>query len=234
MALSDNLVRYFKCDDDAGNTTVTDATGTEDAVASTNTSTLHDASGILGSAFSLNGSSQDFRKTSTSLNFSGTNNFTFNIWVYKTSNGSANAMAYSPDGNSNFFQIQPYSGADNHTYFYRGGTGIDSTVISLNAWHMLTMTYDGSNIRSYIDGSESSGSPVANSTSHTNGTDNLYVGSKNHSTGWFPGKVDAVGIWTRALSGSEITSLYNSGAGLDYPFPATSAPSSPTTMMMGV
>jgi hypothetical protein len=30
--------------------------------------------------------------------------------------------------------------------------------------------------------------------------------------------LDEVGFWTRALSAAEVTSLYNSGNGLQYPF----------------
>ena len=32
------------------------------------------------------------------------------------------------------------------------------------------------------------------------------------------GSIDEAGIWSRALSGTEITELYNAGAGITYPF----------------
>lgn len=39
---------------------------------------------------------------------------------------------------------------------------------------------------------------------------------------YFDGIIDEVGIWSRVLSGTEITTLYNSGSGLQYPFTTTS------------
>ena len=46
----------------------------------------------------------------------------------------------------------------------------------------------------------------------------------NYSTGTIPlvGKLDEVGIWIRELTAGEVTQLYNSGAGLSYPFTAGS------------
>jgi hypothetical protein len=44
----------------------------------------------------------------------------------------------------------------------------------------------------------------------------------NISGGSFNGSIDEVGIWSRALTSSEVTSLYNSGSGRQYPFTGSS------------
>ena len=41
---------------------------------------------------------------------------------------------------------------------------------------------------------------------------------------YFAGTIDEVGIWSRALTSTEVTSLYNGGAGFQYPFVTASGP----------
>jgi len=36
--------------------------------------------------------------------------------------------------------------------------------------------------------------------------------------GFFDGMIDEVGVWSRLLTSDEVTTLYNAGAGLSYPF----------------
>lgn len=87
-------------------------------------------------------------------------------------------------------------------------------------WHYIVGTWDGSTANLYIDGSNVatgsySGSITASST--------LWLGSTsegNITNQRYLGQLDEIGIWSRALSPSEVTALYNGGAGLTYPFTA--------------
>lgn len=50
----------------------------------------------------------------------------------------------------------------------------------------------------------------------------LYIGEDQEGTGEaFDGELDEIGIWNRSLSPAEITTLYNNGTGLEYPFVET-------------
>jgi hypothetical protein len=49
-------------------------------------------------------------------------------------------------------------------------------------------------------------------------TSNPSVGGQPGGAAPMGGVIDEVGIWKRALSASEITTLYNSGSGTTYPF----------------
>lgn len=50
------------------------------------------------------------------------------------------------------------------------------------------------------------------------------VGARDHDSGGpFNGMIDEMGLWSRALTRDEITALYNSGAGLRVPEPASAA-----------
>ena len=45
----------------------------------------------------------------------------------------------------------------------------------------------------------------------------LLFGKYGDNTLYFNGKIDAVTIWTKILSQDEVTQLYNSGTGKQYP-----------------
>jgi hypothetical protein len=44
------------------------------------------------------------------------------------------------------------------------------------------------------------------------------MGYDNSNTQWSNGSLDEIGIWNRALTTGEISTLYNSGSGKGYPF----------------
>ncbi|NTW31811.1 MAG: LamG domain-containing protein [Bacteroidetes bacterium] len=100
-------------------------------------------------------------------------------------------------------------------------------------WHFVVFVNngDGSQYSLYIDGSIVT--PDYHSTTYVNpvynATNYVRMGC-NNGTGidnqFYTGDVDEVGIWSRALSSSEVLDLYNSGNGLplsQFPPPAPSA-----------
>lgn len=216
MALTDNLLRYFKMEDNAANTTVVDSTGTANGTNAANTSGKT-VGGRVNNALDFNGSS-DSVNLGSGISINGNDAFTFNVWVYPTASANGNAIVISPDGANNL-QIQCYIAAG-AIYYQRGANYVEKLVtLSLNTWTMLTITYDGTNIRGYRNATEESTSPVASAGSISAGTNNARIGrAANVAGAYFQGRIDEVGIWSRALSGAEITQLYNSGNGLTYPF----------------
>jgi len=71
------------------------------------------------------------------------------------------------------------------------------------------------------------GTPATSSSSRTlsaTGKDGFRIGAGEGTAGsrlpssFFDGMVDECAVWTRALTGTEITELYNSGNGSQYPF----------------
>src|SRR5262249_31508245 len=49
-------------------------------------------------------------------------------------------------------------------------------------------------------------------------------------THYFNGAIDEIGVWNRALTSTEITNLYNSGAGLAYPLTASTTVVTPSSI----
>jgi hypothetical protein len=103
---------------------------------------------------------------------------------------------------------------------------IGSASAATASWNHIVITHDGSSgisgTKIYVNGTLDSGASNSGSgfTGFTNTAQLLYIGARLVSssvTNWFDGKIDEIGIWKgKELSGSEITDLYNGGAGLPY------------------
>ena len=95
------------------------------------------------------------------------------------------------------------------------GTGGESVVsndaLLLNQWCHIVMSYDGSQIKLYINGVLVSSQNYSGSM-NVNGNSGISIGESNQANGYWNhtnGKIDDVGIWNRALTLSEIQQLYS-------------------------
>jgi hypothetical protein len=81
-----------------------------------------------------------------------------------------------------------------------------SGTVTKNVWKHYAMTYDGSTVKSYIDGSlVDSGSLTLSNTVGTISSIQLGLSS---GTRYLNGKIDQVRIFNKAISSSEVTTLY--------------------------
>jgi hypothetical protein len=79
-------------------------------------------------------------------------------------------------------------------------------------WHHLAATYDGTTIAWYADGR------LVNSQAYTiNTLDNVMMGKRGDRDSYFPGRVDEVHIYNRALSAAQIASLAGYTSALSVP-----------------
>jgi len=216
MALSDNLIRWFNCEDNVATTVVVDSTTTSNATSARNTNLITFNPGRIGLGLDFVPASSDVITDNSDPDFSGTNNFSISLWIYSDSNADCAYFWYSPDNGTTVIMMQQFT--DNKVYLQRGGAYVTAT-IATGAWTHWVMTYDGSNIRAYKNGSETGDSPKATTTSLSSSTKILQFGRRNTTgTLFFNGQIDLIGVWTRAITTTEITTLYNSGNGKAYPF----------------
>ena len=83
--------------------------------------------------------------------------------------------------------------------------------VSLLTWYHVAGVWDGSEMRVYINGALI-GTPLAYTGQNFWSTDPLIIGTENEAgnlNNSFPGIIDQVKIWKRALSPSEIANEYN-------------------------
>lgn len=171
-----------------------------------------------------------YAQPGAALNFDGVNDYitvpnnaslnissaiTLEGWVYATKNtGVQNVMIKSDCSTSNTSYGFPRTddGWQNFVaYFYIGGTWqrVYAPYPGLNQWHHLAATYDGTYIRTYLDGNLAATSPpypggiFVNSNPLTLGTQ---IGCGNE---YFGGSADNLRIWDRALCQDEIQYYMN-------------------------
>ena len=202
---------------------VSDATGNFTPV---NHGTSDTATAVIGDARQFDSGSSTWINMSAGMNdgLDFTNGFTFNVWV-KTSTTSRNEIIADEDGSTGHLNFLLRDGdGDNFRVFYYTGSDAacqkDSPGIFDDVWHMISATWDKSSgdMKLYVDGSV-----VQTCTGVSSITDSgspYGVGRRMYDSSpmYFNGLMDAFSAWGRALSDSEISELYNSGAGLEYPY----------------
>lgn len=224
--LFDNLVSYWKLDETSG--TRADSHGTNHLE---DVNTVMSAAGKIGTAALFDAANHEYLYVPVSgdLQLGADTAFTVAFWVYATS--APGASGYS----TLFTQVRAappvpvyliYRYSDGHVWCDFAGNStfvsVDGGSLSLNTWHLVIFWHN----------------PVANTLNFQ--TDNGTVVSSAFSDGTFSsagqiqlgsttdladaeldGLLDEVGFWTRVLTSAERSALYNSGAGLTYPFGLT-------------
>ena len=96
-----------------------------------------------------------------------------------------------------------------------------ATTINTATWYFVVAVYvPSTRMTVYVNGSQDGETTSSVPSSIYNTSVPLMIGQgaydrTNSQYGW-DGRIDSVGIWTRALTTDEITALYNSGSGLSY------------------
>ncbi len=179
--------------------------------------------GKIGNAFNLNGTNSYVSLPNSANQFNFTGDFSVSCW-FKTNTVSGNQMIFSNlaynGGNRRGYYIVLAGNTigcwlTNHPQYQEFYT---SGVISTGTWYHLSVTRESGVVKIYLNGTLLAtdtnaitlGNYVTVLTSigaYTNG-----VSTTSH----FNGQIDALNIWQKSLTQSEITELYNSGNGAQY------------------
>lgn len=214
------------------NTSWTDSSGHSNTLTASATSPTVVASfnANVGNASSYVGtSSETLTATSNTGLQVGAGSYSISLW---TNVAAANPCA----GNSNCILSKADGGFNNREWAlgtnFSGGnmfafgvyintisgspqTCTTSTSIDGN-WHHIVITWDGSSaLKIYVD----NGTPTSCTFTgpSQNSTSNVIVGKDGDSSTFMTGKVDQVVIWKgRVLNSSDVSNLFNSGAGLTW------------------
>ena len=227
MALTDNLVAYYKLDESSGN--AADSSG--GGFTLTNTNTVAYSAGKINNA--ADGGASNTNKSlqvSNNLGFTDTTDGTWSQWVNVTTAPTENQQLcfthhYIDAGKGRFWMYGMFGGVFKIRLYQDSSSPAVLDVaqtLTTGTWYHIVVTYlNSSNLTTvYVNGSSIG---TVNFGTRNAQTGNFFcILNFNGGTLPFKGLVDEVGVWTRVLSGTEITSLYNGGAGLQYPF-STSA-----------
>lgn len=200
---------------------------TLDSTGKNNASYLIDysADGVNGYSANLSDSgSTNFFTINDSDSLDCTDAITLNFWIKPRTLTT-----------TNFILDKWYDGANRAYYFWMDNNGdmpfglsnnagtsqLESTAtlgITTGTWQMVTAKWSTTENKLIF---YKNAVNIWNSTTGTSST--LFPNNKNPVVGGTGGAssdalFDNYGIWCRSLSNSEITSLYNAGAGIEYPF----------------
>ncbi|MEO6314880.1 MAG: LamG-like jellyroll fold domain-containing protein [Chitinophagaceae bacterium] len=202
------LVAYYRMNENSGSTTVnacTNVSGLDGTLIGTPTWNASPVQYKLNS-LSFDGTN-DVVNIADNINLHITTAITLEALVYATSTSSIQNVVCKSSNAANNGYIFPRTddGWNNVVgYLHIGGAfrTISAAYPSRNAWHHLALTYDGANMKLYIDGT------LANSLAQTGvisvNSNVLALGNQTGFSEYFGGYADEVRIWNVARTQAQI------------------------------
>ncbi len=213
MALTDNLVSYWKLDEASGN--AADSVG-GNTLTNTNTVT-YSAGKINNGANFASASSQQLKKTGGVI--SGATAMSISYWV-KTSTTSGTTVGQYSTAVAGVWWIQIGTGTGYTTFLDYNGSSVfvatDTVNVADGNWHFVVVTINSGLTTVNISTDGSSFRTYTITSIGSLGNQDFALGFSNSN--YLNGSLDEVGIWSRELTSGEVTSLYNGGAGIQWPF----------------
>jgi len=151
----------------------------------------------------------------------GGGNFSFQVWhKYAASLGGILSKDDGGFSNREFALGSAFSSTNVYAWNLYGNGNTDhwcfsSLAVDSGVWHHIVGTWDGTTQQIFTDGSLTGTnapgqSPVASTSS-------VWIGRDPNGNGYDNGTIDQVVLWKgRVLSTTDITNLYNGGAGLTW------------------
>lgn len=133
---------------------------------------------------------------------------TLESWIYPTDNirPIQDIMAKSSATNNNGYIFPRTDDGWKNFIFYLHLDGrwvsVEAPYASLNEWHHVAATYDGNEMKIYLDGVLAATKPATGKI--TMNTENLTIGQQPGFIEHYTGKVDEARVWNRALNLCEI------------------------------
>ena len=216
LDITSNLVAHYEFEENGGST-VTDSTLNNNDGSWINAPSWDGNSAVGSFSLDFTGDATNANEVVTvpddaSLNFNG--DFTVAFW-YNASVAQANSTRIigSHDGNEGF---SIYANSDGSLNLFLDGS-ISSTnlgraggLITDGNWHHVAVTRIGTTYRIYVDNSDG-----GNSSNFSGGTINpsapLTMGGESPTVSDYEGKLDDVRVYSRGLTGSDVSELYALG-----------------------
>lgn len=235
MALTDSIQAYWKLDE-TGTGNAADATGGGNTLINNGPWTY--ATAKINNGFDGGSTNTTkYGKVASALGMDGTTFMTFNFWMNVTTQPGSGTVStplrweQSAGSNRMNYEFQLFNNSGTLECYLRRNDSVGADqygvaqTFTAGTWFMLTITWDGSTVDLYVNANST---PVVTGGSTRTGTGSdptaagtfFEIGADDVNSRFLSGLMDEVGAWSRVLSSSEITELYNGGNGLQYPFAA--------------
>lgn len=221
-------VGWWKMDENAGTTSTYDSSGNGNTGAMTNVELNDWKKGKVGSALNFDNLNNIINAgSSSSIDDIPATGVSFSVWLYLRSNGEGGSngriLEKITTGDAQGYKLFFGSTSGRPELFadFDGAANLNVNALStfsMNAWHHLEVTWDGStsasNVKFYLDGvlsaNNSATSGVGNRVSDA--SQSLYIGNSSDGAHTFDGYIDDVKIYNYVRTPAQIAWEYNRGA----------------------
>ena len=209
-----DLQAYWNLNDDgSGGVSLLDATGNGNNFTSQGTGTTL-GTGIIDGCANFNGSGYFVSGTT----FSASSALTYAGWIKSTNIGEAGTWGQIGYGNVGTGYRLLAIGGD--IFFQAPNADVVSTTggtYNDGAWHYVVGIYNGTDFSLYVD------NVLIGSAGGVTGASSIpfFLNFSGDFGPVFACSIDEVGAWTRAITPTEVSDLWNNGSGNTYPFATT-------------
>jgi len=213
------LVTYFDPERETSGTTVFDQSSESENGVLVN-GVVHD---LDGAKFTLDGVNDYIRTADLYALIGNPDTFSAGIWVQPSTSGVVMQVTNTtaPASDYHFSSLEFVESAGNPVPHFGlwNGTGITSdsgTALSYDTWYHMVITYNGTVLKGYINGSEVASASVTYDSPHDDGeTDHyLLIGAGTDTNmgdgGYLDANIGEIRVYSDALTPGEVANNYNS------------------------
>ncbi len=169
-----------------------------------NTSAINKV-GVINKAVNLSGGSSAGGSITSSTVMNMTNQITISAWFNSNNINQTQRIVDKIAGTTtNNFMLDMYQ--SKLRFFVANGNVQSTIVLQSNTWYYVVATYDGSNAKIYLNTVQNASNAVAGTM-----TVNAYplcIGRDQAGSNNFSGRIDDIKIYSRVLTPTEMTDLY--------------------------
>lgn len=229
-------VAYYKLDESSGN-----------AVDSINSNTLTNTNTVTYVAGKINngadfGTANTNKKLTIASNLGITNGaMSISCWVKLNTEIASGTFGFVQKGNATnhvqYIIAYEYNGGSRRIVFNRQKQNVSNNIVTntvamgTSNYYHLVLTYDGSTLEGYVNGT-SVGTLSTTGDGSGSGLNQFDIGEGGMYAGTSYASIDAdeVFVVARAFTSTEVTALYASGSGNQYPFSNPNATVTPSAV----
>ncbi len=207
--LARGMVRCYLANEGMGALIADSARGVHAALTGASTNAFWSTGQLGGPCLSFSGSSTIYGKANDGGSYAG-DVVSVSGW-FKTSTSAIANIATADDGSTRKWLVQTRTTGNTLRFTpFRVGSSVaidSTTAVNDGKWHHFVGRWDGGTAEIWIDGTMEASSTFIGTMSP--GTVPLWIGTNSAQTANFTGQIDALLVWNRVISPTEIKILGN-------------------------